>query len=152
VVALFSDLSAMLASHQPLILEYQITKQQQQQQIQTSDSDLTAELEALQAALTASSPNLLGIQQDSLLAGELSAVAGYWLLRRLLPELQSAGDAAAVLQGVLALPGLQYQVRGVLLLLLLLLQNFGLLISFCLQNAHRVNAYTECGRASSCSD
>jgi hypothetical protein len=109
IVALFSDLSAMLSSHQPLYLDWQIAKQQQQQ-LQTSGSDLAAELAALQAALMVSSPNLLGIQQDSLLAGELSAVGGYWLLRRLLPQLQAAGNAAAVLQGVMALPGLSYQV------------------------------------------
>ncbi|WIA22814.1 hypothetical protein OEZ86_009765 [Tetradesmus obliquus] len=107
VVALFSDLSAMLSSHKPLYLDWQIAKQQQQQ---TSDSDLAAEIEALQAALMVASPNLMGIQQDRLLAGELSAVGGYWLLRRLLLQLAAAGDAAAVLQGVLALPGLNYQV------------------------------------------
>uniref|UniRef100_A0A383VK72 Uncharacterized protein n=1 Tax=Tetradesmus obliquus TaxID=3088 RepID=A0A383VK72_TETOB len=109
VVALFSDLSAMLSSHKPLYLDWQIAKQQQQQ---TSDSDLAAEIEALQAALMVASPNLMGIQQDRLLAGELSAVGGYWLLRRLLLQLAAAGDAAAVLQGVLALPGLNYQLAA----------------------------------------
>jgi hypothetical protein len=111
LVALFSDLSAMLASHKPLYFDWQVAKQQQQQQqgSQTSDNG-SSDLDALQAAMMVTGPNLMGIQQDSLLAGELSAVGGYWLLRRLLPQLQADGDAAAVLQGVLALPGLNYQV------------------------------------------
>jgi hypothetical protein len=113
VVALFADLSAMLASHKPLYFDWQIAKHQQQQQqqqgSQTSDNG-SIELDALQAAVMVTGPNLMGIQQDRLLAGELSAVGGYWLLRRLLPQLQADGNAAAVLQGILALPGLNYQV------------------------------------------
>jgi hypothetical protein len=102
----------MLASHKPLYFDWQLAQQQQQQQqaSQTSDSD-TAKLAALQAALMATGSNLMAIQQDNLLAGELSAVGGYWLLRRLLPQLQADGNAAAVLQGVMALPGLGYKVR-----------------------------------------
>jgi hypothetical protein len=100
----------MLSSHKPLYFDWQLAKQQQQQQgSQTSDSD-SSDLDALQAAMMVTGANLMGIQQDNLLAGELSAVGGYWLLRRLLPQLQADGNAAAVLQGVMALPGLSYQV------------------------------------------
>lgn len=119
VVALFSDLSAMLGSHRQLFLDTQQHVLKQQQAVQefetlpdsTTVADLAAEVEALQAALQRSTANLMEIQQDSLLAGELSAVGGYWLLRRLLPQLQ--GNIEATLLGLTALPGLNYQVRCV---------------------------------------
>lgn len=50
----------------------------------------------------------MSIQQDPLLAGELSAVGGYWLLRRFLPAVVDQPEL--VLQGLCALPGLGYKV------------------------------------------
>jgi hypothetical protein len=86
-----------------------------------------AELAALDAALDSAQANLEAVQADTLLAGELSALGGFWLLRRLLPALAeqrggavvaaadadeaAAADAdEAALAGLLALPGLGYQV------------------------------------------
>lgn len=111
---LLSDLSAMLGSIQGLVQDMQhstaLLKQQQTQHKRdaTNPQALEAEVEALQAAVQQSNTNLLAIQQDPLLAGELSAVAGYWLLRRFLPEVQQQPEL--VLQGLCALPGLGYRV------------------------------------------
>lgn len=65
---------------------------------------------ALQDAMQHASTNLAAIEQDPLLAGELSAVGGFWLLRRFLPAVQAQPDM--VLQGLGALPGLGYKVRS----------------------------------------
>eukprot|EP00775_Hariotina_reticulata_P011598 gene11598-11742_t len=126
LVHLFADLAAVFASHSQLLADTQRKLLlRQQQQLQATAPVLhgkeAAEVAALQAALQTSSTNLKDIYQDQLLAGELSAVAGYWLIRKLLPavaqqqssaEPDGRGDAAAVvLSGLLALPGLRYQVR-----------------------------------------
>jgi hypothetical protein len=119
LVLLLSDLSAMLGSISALVQDMQHSTallQQNQQQQQQPNQDaantkgLEAEVSALQAALQQSSTNLLAIQQDPLLAGELSAVAGYWLLRRFMPEVQQQQQPELVLQGLGTLPGLGYRV------------------------------------------
>jgi hypothetical protein len=71
---------------------------------------LSTELHAVETALAAAIENLTAIYQDTLLAGELSAVGGYWLLRRFLPALQQ--QPPLVLTGLCALPGLRYKVSG----------------------------------------
>lgn len=111
--ALFQDLSAALSQQ----------KQQQQQQgtpdtpqpsvtppagLGGSDIITAAEVSALQAAMQQASTNLAAIQQDPLLAGELSAVGGYWLLRRFMPALQDQPEL--ILKSLGALPGLGYKV------------------------------------------
>jgi len=137
-VLLLCDLSAALGSIQLLLEDTRqataLLQQQQQQQQQPQQQQqglasspnessgssksppdsaggqdtLAAEVSALQAAMQQSSTNLMSIQQDPLLAGELSAIGGYWLLRRFLP---AVGDQPElVLQGLCALPGLGYKV------------------------------------------
>jgi hypothetical protein len=146
LVHLFADLAAVFASHKQLLADTQQLLLIQQEQLQSSaaaaqDEEEAAEVAALQTALQTSSTHLQDIYQDQLLAGELSAVAGYWLIRKLLPTvakqlLDAAAPAAAgdvplspataqnlagqadssndavsvVLTGLLALPGLRYQV------------------------------------------
>lgn len=78
--------------------------------VRDSESDgLSTELHAVEAALATAVKNLTVIYEDGLLAGELSAVGGYWLLRRFLPALQQ--QPQLVLRGLCALPGFRYQVR-----------------------------------------
>lgn len=136
LVQLLSDLAAMLGSMQALLQQIRQHTALLQQLQQHSDSsapasssasseqlatgvveatancqhvdDVAAELSALQAALQQGSAHLVAIQKDALLAGELSAVGGYWLLRRLLPAVQD--KPVLSLQGVCALRDLGYQV------------------------------------------
>jgi hypothetical protein len=120
LVLLISDLAAVLASPVSLFQDLSAAVSQQEQQQGAASTSGTqpstgaagehtaGELSALQAAMQQASKNLQSIQQDQLLAGELSAVGGYWLLRRFLPALH--GQPELVLQGLAALPGLGYRV------------------------------------------
>jgi hypothetical protein len=111
LVLLLADLAAMLGSLGALVEAVQQQHQQQQQQQQDSDDgSAAAEAAAVQAALQLSSSNLLAIQADPLLAGELNAVGGYWLLRRLLPAVPEPEQPAALLTGLCALPCLGFKV------------------------------------------
>lgn len=111
---LLADLAAMLGSPASLLQDLAATSAQSQQQQQQSSvlrhppADAQQSSEAVMAALQQASTNLQAIQQDPLLAGELSAVGGYWLLRRFLPTLHKQPDV--VLHGLSALPGLGYRV------------------------------------------
>ncbi|KAF8066322.1 hypothetical protein HT031_002645 [Scenedesmus sp. PABB004] len=112
---LLADLGAVLASPTALALEAQrqlALLQLQQQQLPGSGA--AAELAALQAALETATHHVAAIRQHRLLAGELSAMGGYWLLRRLLPRLAGGGPAqrgaAARGFGALAADRLGYRV------------------------------------------
>lgn len=111
LVLLLADLAAMLGSPASLLQDLAATSAQSQQQqpsAQPPPADAQQSSEAVMAALQQASKNLQAIQQDPLLAGELSAVGGYWLLRRFLPTLHKQPDM--VLHGLSALPGLGYRV------------------------------------------
>lgn len=111
LVMLLADLAAMLGSPASLLQDLAATSaqsQQQQSSAQPPAADAQQSSEAVMAALQQASTNLQAIQQDPLLAGELSAVGGYWLLRRFLPTLHKQPDM--VLHGLSALQGLGYRV------------------------------------------
>lgn len=114
LVLLLADLAAMLGSPASLLQDLAAASAQSQQQQEQQSSapsppaDAQQSHEAVMAAMQQASTNLQAIQQDPLLAGELSAVAGYWLLRRFLPTLRE--QPGLVLTGLKALPGLGYRV------------------------------------------
>lgn len=138
MVLLFSALAAAMDSHQQLrqqtalALQHQQAQQAlQQQQAQQAQEVLhgayaevvalaaaeaageaaaraATQAASLQAALEVSLAHLKQVCEDKLLAGELHAVSGFWLLRRLLPRV----DGAHVLLGLRAMRRLGYQVGG----------------------------------------
>jgi hypothetical protein len=111
LVLLLADLAAMLGSPASLLQDLAAASAQSQQQQpseQPPPADAQQSSEAVMAAMQQASTNLQAIQQDPLLAGELSAVGGYWLLRRFLPTLHE--QPGVVLTGLTALPGLGYRV------------------------------------------
>lgn len=98
----------MFASNRQLLIHTQQHIQHLQQYDKQEQQQLEAE--ALQAAFETSTANLMAIQEDQLLAGELSALCGYWLVRHLLPQLATGDHTGVAVRGFRVLQELRYQV------------------------------------------